>query len=95
MRGLSALSLDCPPSAMRVIHLFTCHCIRGLPDWQILLMPFKDPHPEDDQDILDIIDELIDANPYGTSKSLLLSDLHLLIPFCVQSHLPICLMILI
>ena len=33
-------------------------------------MPFKDPHPEDDQDILDIIDELIDTDPYGASKSL-------------------------
>ncbi len=29
-------------------------------------MPFKDPHPEDDQDILDIIDELIDTDPYGS-----------------------------
>ncbi|PBK62360.1 hypothetical protein ARMSODRAFT_980817 [Armillaria solidipes] len=36
-----------------------------IPDRQILLMPFKDPHPEDDDHILDIIDELIDADPYG------------------------------
>ncbi len=33
-------------------------------------MPFKDPHPEDDQDILNIIDELINTDPYGASKFL-------------------------
>ncbi len=48
----------------------TRHCVGGLPDRQILLMPFKDPHLEDDQDILDIIDELIDTDPYGASKVL-------------------------
>ncbi|KAK0437782.1 hypothetical protein EV421DRAFT_1738745 [Armillaria borealis] len=32
-------------------------CIGGVPDWQILLMPFKDTHPKDDEHILGIIDE--------------------------------------
>ncbi len=60
----------------------TCHCVRGLPDQQILLMPFKDPHLENDQNILDIIDELIDADPYRASKFLssAFSSLQLLIP---------------
>ncbi|SJL06606.1 uncharacterized protein ARMOST_09948 [Armillaria ostoyae] len=48
------------------LRLFVLVDLVGIPDRQILLMPFKDPHPEDDDHILDIIDELIDADPYGS-----------------------------
>ncbi len=50
-------------------------------------MLFKDPHPEDDQDILDIIDELIDTDPYGASKFLssAFPGLQLLIP-CIYRN---------
>ncbi len=45
-------------------------------------MLYQDLHLEDDQHILNIIDELIDANPYGASKFLIsaFSGLWLLIP---------------
>ncbi len=59
----------------------TRQCVRGIPDRQILLMPYQDPHPEDDQNILDIIDELIDLDPYRISKFLSSAfGLRLLIP---------------
>ncbi len=60
----------------------TRQCVGGIPDWQILLMPYQDLHLEDDQHILDIIDELIDTDPYGASKFLVsaFSGLGLLIP---------------
>ncbi|KAK0431145.1 hypothetical protein EV421DRAFT_1912111 [Armillaria borealis] len=56
--GLSSECQECHKSLL-------WQCTGGVPDRHILLMPFKDPHPEDDDHILDIIDELIDANLYG------------------------------
>ncbi len=60
-------------------------------------MLFKDPHPEDDQDILDIIDELIDTDPYGASKFLssAFSGLRLLIQRVLQKFRASLAMILI
>ncbi len=88
--GLSSVCHACHKSVTR-------HCVGGLPDRQILLMPFKDPHPEDDQDILDIIDELIDTDPYGASKFLssAFSGLRSLIPCVLQKFQASLAMILI
>ncbi|SJL17304.1 uncharacterized protein ARMOST_20853 [Armillaria ostoyae] len=52
MRGPSAISLACLPSVKLVISLFFGNAL--------------DAHPEDDEHILGIIDELIDLDPYGT-----------------------------
>ncbi|SJL16880.1 uncharacterized protein ARMOST_20410 [Armillaria ostoyae] len=57
--GLSSECQACHKSLLR-------QCVGGVPDRQILLMPFEDAHPEDDEHILGIIDELIDLDPYGT-----------------------------
>ncbi|KAK0445254.1 hypothetical protein EV421DRAFT_1734928 [Armillaria borealis] len=57
--GLSSECQECHKSLL-------WQCAGGVPDRHILLMPFKDPHPEDNDHILNIIDELIDADPYGT-----------------------------
>ncbi|KAK0421585.1 hypothetical protein EV421DRAFT_1747225 [Armillaria borealis] len=56
--GLSSECAACHKSVTR-------NCVGGIPDRQILLVPFNDPHPEDDDHLLDIIDELMDADPYG------------------------------
>ncbi|SJL06231.1 uncharacterized protein ARMOST_09567 [Armillaria ostoyae] len=58
-RGLSSECQACHKSLLR-------QCVGGVPDRQILLMPFEDAHPEDDEHILGIIDELIKLDPYGT-----------------------------
>ncbi len=73
--GLSSVCHACHKSV-------THQCVGGIPNRQILLMPYQDLHPEDDQHILDIIDELIDVDPYGASKFLIsaFSGLRLLIP---------------
>ena len=48
-------------------------------------MPFKDPHPEDDDHLLGVIDELIDLDPYGASKHVFLLQLiHVLIQIAVS-----------
>ncbi|SJL18947.1 uncharacterized protein ARMOST_22550 [Armillaria ostoyae] len=62
----------CGPCLREGTECQACHksllwqCIGGVPDQQILLMPFEDAHPEDDEHILGIIDKLIDLDPYGT-----------------------------
>ncbi|KAK0432572.1 hypothetical protein EV421DRAFT_1742211 [Armillaria borealis] len=57
--GLSSECQACHKSLLR-------QCIGGVPDQQILLMPFEDAHPEDDEHILEIIDKLIDLDLYRT-----------------------------
>ncbi|KAK0487191.1 hypothetical protein IW261DRAFT_1558195 [Armillaria novae-zelandiae] len=40
-------------------------CVGGVPDWQILIMPFNDLHPEDDEHVLNLVEDMIDLNPFG------------------------------
>ncbi|KAK0212052.1 hypothetical protein IW262DRAFT_1467484 [Armillaria fumosa] len=42
-----------------------CFCTGGIPDRQIVLMPFNNLHPEEDEHFLSLIEDMIDCAPFG------------------------------
>ncbi|KAK0218876.1 hypothetical protein IW262DRAFT_1462414 [Armillaria fumosa] len=42
-----------------------CSCAGGVPDHQILLMPFNDLYPEEDKHVLSLIEDMIDCDLFG------------------------------
>ncbi|KAK0472378.1 hypothetical protein IW261DRAFT_1570967 [Armillaria novae-zelandiae] len=41
------------------------NCMGGIPNHQILWMPFDDLHPEEDEHVLSLIEDMIDFDPFG------------------------------
>ncbi|KAK0485621.1 hypothetical protein IW261DRAFT_1559052 [Armillaria novae-zelandiae] len=56
--GLSTKCIACHKGLLR-------SCIGGVPDWQILIMPFNDLRPEDDEHVLNLVEDMIDLDPFS------------------------------
>ncbi|KAK0209654.1 hypothetical protein IW262DRAFT_1468592 [Armillaria fumosa] len=55
--GLATECVACHKDTLR-------NCLGGIPDYQILLMPFHDLHPKEDEHILSLIEDMIDLDPF-------------------------------